>query len=72
MEPPLEAEEGIEAVPVPVVGGTTKVEVETIDALTAVASGSLPAACARVGSNATYYTQSVRHVEGQRSRALTV
>jgi hypothetical protein len=38
---------------------------ETTDGVLGVASGSLPAAFARVALNPLSYTQSVRHVEDQ-------
>jgi hypothetical protein len=38
---------------------------ETTDGAMGVASGYLPAALARVGSNAPSYSQPVRHVAGQ-------
>jgi hypothetical protein len=68
LSPPLEVEEGV--VPVPAVGVPVMLEEgvlgrETTDGVMGVASGSFPAACARIGSNALSYIQPVRHVEGQ-------
>ena len=69
--PPLEVEEGIEGVSTPAVGVPVILDEEGVleremtGGALGVASGSLPAAFARVASNPLPYTQSVRHVEGQ-------
>lgn len=69
-EPPLEVEEGVEGVPVPIASvrwlvpdGFMEVvlERETIGGAVGVASGSRPAACARVISNPLSYTDFQAH-----------
>ena len=70
LEPPLEVEEGggSDDVPVPRVGVVVSwfeevvLEMGTTDGVLGVASGSLPAAFARVTSNALSYTPSVRYI----------
>ena len=64
---PVTLEEGVEGVPVPVVGVPVTLEEgvlgrERTGGTLGVASGSLPAAFARVGLNILSYIQPVRHV----------
>ena len=71
MSPLLEVEEGVEGVPVPVVDVPVMLDEEglldreTTGGMVCVASRSLPAASARIGSNVPFYTRSVRHVQGK-------